>query len=817
MKNIGVVGLAFLTFVGTLFLENAFIRTEEVITRGQVLVEVPAGQQIQLSRKNSPQNIQGSNEVALEAGDSIDTQNANGVTVKFSDHGVIRLASASSLSLLLNDSATDGYIFKLLSGRAWFNALLTPGILNIMAGGAYLIPRYAVADVSVDKDKALVYANRHQVEVGLVPLNFVPKNAKEFPDSDFINNYLLSQGNQTTVYTDKIVKDEPTLRKLFYSKLVKEFPIGLIDPATLISDAWLKTNIGLDTSLARSIADNVQQGIRNRGLKVTSFDSFIYNCSQAIKRIANLCTFSSEKVMSRMLDDLFDDFHDSEYLLIFGRNAEVKDRISFFQKYLRDTVASEGDPIRPMLLDRLRHEYNSLAYVNEDDPLYAVKSVLQEQLLEQLDHSDNDIREKFFLVRGIMNGVFDLAVANPQLARQALEDYYNHFDVLVTQEKTRLKNVEIFLAEENQIMDSLFIQYSQFYRDRYFAMKNRLEQEWLALIPEGENKNEEKQTMISNKIDFLHQLKTYFLADKVAVDDAKQIVFRLFREADDLKLPAENQVAVNDIYNQRLADFGVFFRYLNSPEYVATTLHGASHQDQFSQFIQAQQEQVSINEIRQEIIGGQTQQVLTVQQILEQARTDFSAAGVTNLSFGAFTGPEQKYIPVVSAIVSNTGFQATYDWDQKLVSQIVATNGSVISQEPVKLENLTHLIQTLTAPQPVAQVTQPQPSQPVPVVSKTELVAKVLLLQKLKGNDVAVPQDQITIVDIRKSLFSVQQATLVSDQSITFRFDVDGKNNVVSNLVVKTQTGDRSYDGTLSLSDLSVQVKTIYQAGKTKP
>ena len=316
-------------------------------------------------------------------------------------------------------------------------------------------------------------------------------------------------------------------------------------------------------------------------------------------------TFVDAKVIARVNAGLFDHFDDGKYLLLFGQTARAKERLDYFKNSLDEAINARGESYQTVALQQLQKEYDRLSYVTADDALEPAKSTVSNYLLSKLSNNESDFWLKFLIVRGTMNDVYDLAENGSSSARQALENYFAKLTALLGQDKTHAERLRNLLVEENQIMDNLFQQYPLFYRDHFFAIKGQLEQQLLAQLPQGEAKNDEKQTIVSNKIDFLRQLKTFFLADKISLEDAKQIVFRLFREADDLQLPADQQVAVSELYAQRLKDFGVFYRYLNSSEYVSTTLHGSSRKNQFDQFVQAQQEQVSIDQVRQEILSGQ--------------------------------------------------------------------------------------------------------------------------------------------------------------------------------------------------------------------
>ncbi len=816
LKHIIVVAAAFIVFLATVGLENVFAGPVELKLKGHMTIQIPSGQSVDLNRGGSMETLNGEATRELSVDDSVSVKSGSGVEIHFSDRGVVRLSQNAMVNVDVLDPKLDAYVLNLKRGRLWINNLHTSASFNVVANGAYVIPHYAALDVNLDDQKTVIYANRHQASIGLVPLDYKAESTKRFPDDSFINSYLLAQGNQTTVFSDKIVQNEDTLRKLFYSKLVKEFPFGAMDPQLLTSEFWLRENIKLDSAYESKIKDQVSQQIRSRGLKIADLTSFGYTFGQSLNNFYNFLTLSRAKIISRINDGIFDHFDDAKYLLLFGQNTRAKERLDFFQKMTDEALNSQGDDYKAVILARFQEEYDRLSYVSPDDPLSAAKKVVNNYLLSKLGDTEEDIRHKFLLVRNVMNGVYDLAEMSSQGARSALEDYYAQFTALVQKEKNLLNRMRNIVTEENQIMDNLFRRYPIFYRDRFFAMKNELEQQWLALLPEGEDKNEEKQTIVSTKIDFLRQLQTFFLADKIAVEDAKQIVFRLFTEADELQLPPEKQVAVNELFAIRLKDFGIFYRYLNSPEYVSTTLHGSSRRTQFDEFVKKQQEQVSIQEIQREILGEEAVPSVTPAMILADAREAFADIGATDVVFGNFTDINQQTIPLNRATVEGINIRGIYAWNNKLVSQIYAGD-NLISEDPVSLANLGLLIKTKTQVPVVSPEPAPQPSPaptPAPEVSRTERVAKILLIQKLKTNDIGVTEADLTIVDLQASTFSIGKAILVSDQSVNFSFDIDGKNNVATNLVVTTASGPSTIEGPVNLADVSAQVKAAVEAGK---
>jgi hypothetical protein len=660
-------------------------------------------------------------------GDTVNTPQTGGIELQYAGDGLIRMAPGSSLQLLTADE--EGYVVKLVQGKIWVNHLLSDTVLNMIAGGAYLIPDHATLSATAEKGKTTVYAHKRNVTVELIPLDYSTFKVNAFESKDFINSYLLTQGNQTTVFDEKISKDATTLKKLLYSKLLKEVQYGLVDPSEVQEDPWIQQNAMADQEFLQKISAARLANIRNHGLKMPALNSGSHHLLQALDSATSELTFASQKANARLLANLFDYFADSEYLIIFGRSTEANDRLSYFKRIAQENIDPRQQDFQQNYLQLLRKKYAELGFISASDPLSLAKDTLFEQILGRLGSSDEAFPEKFLLIRNFLSDAYNLVEDNPQLARVSLERYFEELNKLLSQEKTRLALVKTFLAADIQILNNLFRQYPEFYKDTFFAMKNRLEQTWLALIPEGEQKNEEKQTIVSNKIDFLRALKDFFLASRVEIENARQIVFRLFRETDDLQLPPDAQFAVSDLFARKLEDFGVFYRYLNSPEYSATNLHGSSRQEQFQEFLKAQQERVSINEVRNEILNG------------------------------------------------NTGSTAS---------------------------------PTGTVKRPRVPTPQPSPApKPSDSTAQVQRAAKILLFQKLKANGITAGENNITVVDVTQNHYQITNASLSSHSNIHFSFTFKGKEPLITDLVIHTETADIKPEGTFEFKNLAEKILSL--------
>lgn len=570
----------------------------------------------------------------LESGKNIENASLDSMQINFAENAFIRLQKDTVVRFDRYDSQNEQYIFHLLNGRAWVNNLLSSGAVNVIAGGASAVAKNSVFDIRFDGKKSIIYANKHALTVNLVvpasrsgeqiEHNVAVESQSYLPEADFINHYLLPQNNQTTVFVAKILEESATVKKLLYSKLVKEFLVGIVDLERLKNDAWIQNNAQIDSGFLQKVSNDVLQKIRDGGIKNASAHSFGYEFGQVLNRFANALTVSASKTNARTMEGLISHLRDAEYLLVFGRLSEAESRLALFKQLLSEYFSSNMDVYVREILQNLRREYDLLRSVSVGEPLYAAKKSLFNVLFSPESGRSADAKSllrrdgathyadaklplvyRFSLLRDLMNSVYDLADTNNQSARASLDIYFQNLIDLKIGNTGHLDEFKNVLIEENQLLDNLLRMYPQFYLDRFFGMKGMLEQEWLKLLPDNAiEKNEEKQNIVGNKIDLLNRLKSFFLEDKIGLNEARMILFRLFREAEDLRLPIEAEAAVNELYAKRLKDFGVFFRFLNAPEYVQTTLHGTTREEQFKQYLAAQGAQIDIDQLRREIRGG---------------------------------------------------------------------------------------------------------------------------------------------------------------------------------------------------------------------
>ena len=798
-KKIVTLVLALAVLAGTLFIESG-LKIEAMTPLEQEVLVVTGDQGATLVTEAGTETLVG--ERSFQPGDTFQTSNGQTALVRFDDHAIIRLAPLSALTFKLQSE--EGFVFELNQGQVWMNNLSSVSRVNLLAGGALVIPRRSSFDTQFDGQTTEVRVFSGQVNVGLVTDVYVVDRVALPRDETQVNSFLVAQGSRAVVSFGKVINNADLLRQLLYSKLIKEFQYSLMDPALLVNDGWIAQNLQADKDLRNEISSEVREEITSRGLHYSSLDGFGYDMDKALIGLSDILTFTDEKKTERRIQNIFEQLLDAEYLFEFGRNTEGQERIILFGQLVAEGINQRGELFTTQALDKVTRSYAHLQFVLPVDSLFAAKVQLSDLMIAQLNGSEDGTVQKLGLIRDYMDYAYTLADTNQLEARLSVEQYFRRFQDFVKNERTYLARNSRLLSEENQIMDNLLRQYPQFYQESFFTMKDFLEEEFLDLLPEGPAKNEERQTIISTKIDFLKQLQSFFLDEQVSLNDARLIAFRLINEIKDLQPDAD--LGVSQLFALRLKDYGTFLKFLNTTD--VGQLRGSSPQTEYDSFLATQKEQISLEQVIQEFLGEEvTTPTVTAEEILGNVVEDFEKLGAINLELAPISDPNQEIIYIVNGELDGVQFSGEYDWKRKLISQ-VRSNNRLLSRENVRLSSLGFLLQpkeeTVTPP------VEENPSTPPVEVSQAERVAKILLLQKMTKSGIVVEEQNVVVRDLEAGDFVINGATLVNDPNVQMAFAFQNKTNVVSSLIVRTSSEDLRIPDSYVLLDLAAAAQQIY-------
>jgi len=675
LKQIGFAVIALIIFVGGVFVESMVRVDAQTSLDKDILVK--AGTGFVLLREGDGQKVD--KDLVLEVGDEIRTDKGGRVVVVFDDYGRIRVDENSSLVLV--GKYEDGYDFNLKAGHVWVNSLYAQSRLNFKAGAGVIIPQRSVFSLFFDKGSTDVESFIANVYVGIIDEAFSFNKVMFSDDSSLVNHFLVSQGGKASISFSKVNKNVSVIKKLLYSKLIKEFHYSLIDLESFGDDDFYNYNVELDDFLKNKVEKDFKNKIDVLNLKYSSLDSLKYNVDSSFDALFSMFTFVESKREGRLLNYIFNNLFDSEYLFVYNRVDDASNRLALFKKVFNENFSLFSDEYKKKIIGLLNDEYVFMGFVSYEDNLMNVKSLLAD-LIEKYSFDDEvSFVNKLQIIRDFMTDAYLLAGHDDIFARQALAKYYSFMMDFIKSNSGH--NLTYVLAEENQIMASLLRRYSAFYVDSVFGVKSFLEKKWIASIVNFQDQNEEKRVIISDKIDFLKNLKRFFLDNKVSLDDARSITGRLIVEIQNFQV--SDDLGINELFDLRLKDYGVFLKFLNATS--VTSIRNLSSKGAYEAYVARHKEQVSVADFMNNVVKVDKSESFNVSKIIDDINKDFSDIGVVDLFIGDFTSVDQKIVAIKSAKYKGVVFSGLYDWDKKLIIE-VDVDGKKLGDGGVKIDSL---------------------------------------------------------------------------------------------------------------------------------
>lgn len=608
-----LMGLGALLFGGSFFYE-ANILNSFTLKNTEQLVLITAASKVDVDRGGKAMTV--GNNSNIFAGDEITSGGNTDIVLKFSQDGELRMDKESKILVKVMDTEEGQFAFQLESGRIWLQNSYSNADVNILVSGGVIFPGQSVVMISSNGSDSDVYIHQNDAVLGIVSTDYSATKVINETADVIINKLYLPRGTVATVYADKITQNKATIAKLLFSKLVKEFGYSVFDKTRLSTDTWLSKNIESDLLLTNKIRNERLEKIRTRGLKYTSLDGSNFKLDQSLKNVYNALTFSNERVGDRNLDALYDLLYDAQYLFDYGRKEEAEVRLTNFSTQANQLVAVYGDRLKRQYVDRVKREFEYLSFANPGDSLFELREVLEKIYVDSIKGSGNELQMRFsFLTEKLSSLGYFAENNNYKNIKNTFDDYMTSFKQLSDTYQKDLTGNITFIQRQNQALDNLFTQFPSLYRQEYFTNKLYVENKYLSLLPTIQDKPEEMQSVISQRIDFLNRLEIFFLDGQVPLVDAQNILSLLFSEINKIQLPTDYQVAVTELFNERLQDYGIFSRFLNSPEYVSSTVRGSTPRQRFEQFKKDNKQMVSIEQLRQELLNDNSIPVTDVTDV----------------------------------------------------------------------------------------------------------------------------------------------------------------------------------------------------------
>jgi hypothetical protein len=763
-----------------------------------------ANQTVNISNTSGEKPI--TNNYELKAGDTVSTNSSSDILITIPDNTILRLDRNTVLKAEDLDIDSKNYKFLLEKGNLWVNTKFDDIKLTINTNYLVLEPRKASFNINYDGNLTTIFAHSHDV------------STKIFFNDMEINSFWLAEGNSIQAANSKIEQKYDTIKKLLYSKLTKEFNYGRVSQQSIDADAWLTKQINLDNEYAKTIQNDYFSEVRETGLNSVSIGSIRYQLKSFVLDLRKVLTVSETKKISHVLYSLFENLNDAKYLFIQNNNVDANIRLSIFKEDLIANEYAGNEYFTKELYSKLKSEFIKALIINPADSVYPVKIELLDEIIKSPYYKSAYPSIKFQFLTDRFNDVSEGVSINPDTSLEAFKTYFKNYRALVEQYKNNLDTISDEIKRQNIIVDNVLSKYPKLFNLEVIQNKKLMEEDYIAALKGENDKKEQRQTFISNKIDLLIKVKYFLFDNLISAEDARQIVFVLIEDIEEMKKETLDIAAVNELFDKRLSDFGIFWQYLNSPEYSTTPLHGATHDERYEAFKKVQAEIVSFQDVQNEILGsGEEEVTLTVEAILENAKKDLNAAKVLDVEFGFFNDISQTRIPVLKAKVSGIEFRATYDWDRKLLANIVVGE-KLLTADGIKLENVQKfIVETISAQNTVITVETTSTSEET--TQKDEQVelknaARVFVAEKFSKTGMLITKESVTIVDFDNGEYEIKEVTYSDNEDAVFSFSYKSKEDKIYNLEIETDAGLKEVNDTFLSSFLKPVVLKIYEEAK---
>ncbi len=717
----------------------------------------------------------------LESGNSYKTDNNSRLELNIFRDNVIRLNTDTEIQVSFTNQSPHEILIQVQTGEIWVNSQFSSDTINVVHPGINLIPHKSIFSAQFTENQTLAFNHIEETTVAFTEPQTPQNQVLTRTDTDqFINSFLLVGGRQATLFKNKInLKIAP----LLYSKLVKEFNYARTNYDSLDQE-WITWNSDLDQQFQDSLTNSEIERIKKRGLTHQSLQLE----PTLLEKTEDIFTISEKKETERQLNRAFAHIDDIKLLLIQDQINQVPFRVKEFEK---EIAKLQIKPNTKQTIEKLlAQEYSTLRSITPLDTLYPAKQTIFDAYFATLLKSNNQL-ETAYLLRSRLHEAFRTVPVNETKAKELLKSYRENLIEFLNKYQSTLPEIEFLLAEDNQIMAQLISVYPSLYTDEIFEIKSILEDAWIKLLPDNPDLKEEKQTLILQKINLLKKLQFYLFEEQVKVSDTKAVVLRLTEEIDSL-LDTDSQVAIQQIFNQELADFNTFWRYLNSPEYSSPTasgIHGNTHKQRYEKFLKVLEENQEVAEISSELLGSNDpQNISQTQELTTEINDDLESAGLSSITTSALS-TEEPTIEIINSTTRNKSFTATYNWQTKTLSNMTF-DGTPIPDTSTKVGNLKTFLTTFEETQNLDNQNSQTSTEPsTSTETKLERTAKNLIQQKLSDNGIDAPTSQIEIIELQSADFAINKLIYSEQPPVTIIFNYNSKNNIVSNIFVETSFG----------------------------
>ncbi len=699
---------------------------------------------------------------------SFDSGAKNRMSVLIGGNAMIRLAPNSSGELTMSKTFPRTGTLKLKTGRFWINTINSSLKLDVVLPLINVFAQPGVFDIQYGNETLVLVALRRSLEVKFSGKSLVIPELK-----------------QMTISEKRLRDQAPAIKKLLYSKLLKEFSYFTAEQP----DQWIKANQDDDKKFFDDFREKKYQEIRDQGPKVGSDkDSVFFKLDSAVEKAGFLLTFDPEKANKRLAKIVFDYFDSAVFAALIGKEDLKKEWLAEFKNQTEET---------PIFDELLMRKFDDFAFVTPSDVLFPAKTVLQKVKSEDSLVALNDA----------FNNVLDIANEGSDVSVLAkVESALNDFGSFAEKNIKRVKGpnaAEKIFFESVKINDFLDKNPSTFLKEEFLKTSEVFEKAYLNLVASRSEADDQRQFLISEKLRRMGVLKNLIENDEIPYDASRSSLLFIAGQIDSLK-PVFSDTAVLAYFDEELKKLAPLIAFLRAN--TAVNMRG-SFEESYKDFQSRTHEMQKIMELLATSTGGAQITAAKREELASIVMNDLGNMGAVGIKITLPETEDNPRVNVINAVFSGANFVGVYDTDKKIMSDITF-NGEKIPAA-IRLENLKKFFNVKSGKEKLnsgvaveSLIEQPKPS------SAFEKVVKAKLLEESGKQNIAVEEKYIDLADLALGTVHVELAAL---ENKFFSFDVSADLSSVSNLKVSALEGDIPVNGKFALKELSARVLQVYK------
>lgn len=750
------------------------------------------------------QPLEDREQIDLKSGQTILTYEDSSIVVGVNDVNYFRLGPNSKLRL--DSMALDGKMLKnmamyLESGRLWVNNVFSSVEYNIYTNKTLVIPGNAIFEMDYNGSRLLIYNHMHDVNIGLLAKPYSELRRGGELEDLFYNYFFLPEGNRIDISEAKI---GPKLATLLLSKLVKEFPVTVVLKEDLLKDEFYQRNLEYDNlyadyfiqSYVDSLKDTVVLG-KFSNLQQLYLEHFERNKFPLIV---------SERKSTLSKEEYLADLFDIAQVWSLNNDARLAERNSdqFYSFWSSSLGFLNFDSRR-----YLRNELNELQGVLHTNVLYSGKKRIWDASFDAL-RSNRDFKGLITLLLENLEEVYDLIdKAEYAKALASFGDWSGRLNLFLS--SYNKEDLMPFYADTETLrlnVTNLFFRYSDFYATDPFDTLTYIDQKLLEFSPDQLEQEENRQTIIQDRIKILKKLS--YLIQNNKIDRKKGIALgqSMLANLITVRNQALYRVAIYDYFDSEIDRQELLFEFYDSPEYL---LLKGGFEEAFKAFQASRADWDSLQDYLKKVQPGRAKvKRVDTDKLIASVYEQFTSRKIYPDQIGALGDDQNRLYEIQNGNIGQNVFSGMFDNETKLIYDLTV-NGQRLSKG-VHIDKLREVVNSIalvgdvSAERSDTEEVVSEELQENVAYSSAESLALTLAVNELSEKGFFISKDDVEILDLLENRFYVRNVEL-DEFAHTLSFEFDNTHDKLKKVAVDAKVPDTA-------SGSGTTVKKLYLEGE---